>query len=377
MPWLLAGSSFLASVGGGVAFAQNDSAPVTLDWQAPACANTSSPEVLAEVLRLLGGNVSSAKAVDARIRVEAIASGAGRTTRFRVAIITRIEGRDGQRLMEVASCAEAVQASALIVALAVDPTRVAAQTQAASVDAGGVAPSPASASVTSPSAATDAGAGAADIIDARSPEAAADAAVEVVGETPAPVPTPAAAKSTDATEASETTEARERPWSIGASAHANLGMLPKLAPGAAIHGGHQWRALRVELGLHFLGAQSSGSAQRAGDFSALGGDLRGCWFLLDAHVELGPCLLAAGDRIAATAPRVSAPSNESAGLLSLGGGVLFTARIVPAVRFRVSLDALVPAGRPSFSVVSPTSTTEVHRVSAAVLRGAAGLELRL
>ena len=91
-------------------------------WQAPAgCPSTD--ELLGGIARLLGGvpRVSKDGGLEARASVKHEASWA-------VSIETESEGRVGRRFIEAVSCQDLADATALIIALMIDPDAVAAHT---------------------------------------------------------------------------------------------------------------------------------------------------------------------------------------------------------------------------------------------------------
>jgi hypothetical protein len=91
----------------------------TLDWQAPAGC-PAGEAVQAEVSRLLGGKIQVAQGRD--IQARAVATHA---QTWSVAIETTLAGRPGQRSIEAASCPDLANATALIIALMIDPEAVA------------------------------------------------------------------------------------------------------------------------------------------------------------------------------------------------------------------------------------------------------------
>lgn len=343
--------------------------PVSLDWRGAGCGTTN--EVLAEVARLLGGSASGTKAVDVRVSMEAKSA-----TKLRITVRTRIDGREGERSMDVGSCNEAVQTSALVIALAVDPSRVAARTQVASSDGGTVVPVPVSDAALSSDAATASPFDAARTDDVGLLDAAAAAAVG----SPAPMEAGPEGEPSPIPEArdGERSDRDREGWLLGVTGIVDVGTLPKAGFGLSLNGGYTSGAFRAELALRgVLPRDANVSNGRTGRFSALGIDGRGCAMWRAGVIALGPCALLGGDRIAAVARNVATPVDDSAVFFSAGGGLLFTAALTPWLRLRASADGLLPFARPAFVVALPTSNQEVHQVSAGAFRGAAGLELRL
>jgi hypothetical protein len=97
-----------------------DSEAFTFSWQAPAgCPETA--EVRAEIARLLGGSIG---ALPGRLqaRAEVVTQGQG----YAVVLETESAGEVGHRSLEAGSCRELAKATALIIALMIDPDAVAA-----------------------------------------------------------------------------------------------------------------------------------------------------------------------------------------------------------------------------------------------------------
>lgn len=105
----------------GLVWASDDSeGRLVLSWDAPAgCA--SREEIEGEIARLLGGRVAISHGgdLDARATVE-------HPRNWSVKLATRHAGRTGRRSIEAPSCESAAQATALIIALMIDPDAVAA-----------------------------------------------------------------------------------------------------------------------------------------------------------------------------------------------------------------------------------------------------------
>ncbi len=105
-------------VGYGPAYAQEAEA-LALSWQAPSgCPSTG--EVRAEIARLLGGAIASVPG--GRLQARAVVT-QGKV--WAVALETESAGQNGQRSLEAGSCAELANATALIIALMIDPDAVA------------------------------------------------------------------------------------------------------------------------------------------------------------------------------------------------------------------------------------------------------------
>lgn len=93
---------------------------LTFSWQAPAGC-PSRDDLRAEIARLLGGDTRVPQNGDIKARA-VVAHG----QTWSLAIETELAGRPGQRSIEAASCQDLADATALIIALMIDPDAVAA-----------------------------------------------------------------------------------------------------------------------------------------------------------------------------------------------------------------------------------------------------------
>ena len=118
-PHLLSLGALLAMVG---TVHAEETGTFNLDWQAPAGCPPRD-DVQTEVARLLGGEIRIAQGKDIQARAVAV-----HAQTWSVAIETRVAGRRGRRSIEAASCQDLANATALILALMIDPEAVAAHT---------------------------------------------------------------------------------------------------------------------------------------------------------------------------------------------------------------------------------------------------------
>jgi hypothetical protein len=93
---------------------------LTISWQAPAGC-PSRDDLRAEIARLLGGDIRVPQGGDIKARAQV---SHGQT--WSLAVETELAGRPGQRSIEAASCQDLADATALIIALMIDPNAVAA-----------------------------------------------------------------------------------------------------------------------------------------------------------------------------------------------------------------------------------------------------------
>lgn len=234
---------------------ESDVGPVVLEWRAPQeCPD--GPSVQAEVKKLLGGAFApSDRTVHAVAEVVRTADG------FHVDLKTELQGIPGRRSFDHDTCASLASAVALVVALAVNPERVA---QGGGLP-GGERPPPAP----SPQAAASAS-GAIPAQATRGPPAQA--------ETP-PTPGP-------------TTSSRPAGvWSATASAAATLGPAPVSLLGPRVGlGFERWPARAELVGMWAPERNSSGPDGTNSRFSLVSGGLRGCLSPWRRPLSLQGCL---------------------------------------------------------------------------------------
>jgi hypothetical protein len=277
--------------------------------------------------------------------------------RYALQLDTVLDGAVGQRRLEGARCAELVEASALIVALAIDPQAA----ERAALSAPVVAPS---GETTQPTP-----------IEAQ----AAPAPVA----TPEPPPaTPAEPKPEPAPEPDQSEpEPKRAPSStrffIRPLLLTDLGTLPELALGPALHAGVRFGRLSVELGASYLLGQSvtePDTTRVIGELRWLAGHAGVCFGVLPAgRFDLAPCARFELGRIWGQG------RNLEDGELS--GGATWAAA-VPGVRFGfevvhgfwldTELAAALPLLPSAFTVVG---VGEVHESPAVAGRLAAGFSL--
>jgi hypothetical protein len=125
---IVAALAAAATIIGALPAALGQSRSFSIAWDAPAgCPDEAY--VRASVEQLLAGGGPVPAHVDARARVE---RGAGE--QWRVRLTTVREGATGERVVESGSCRSLADATALIVALTIDPERVAARQASALPD---------------------------------------------------------------------------------------------------------------------------------------------------------------------------------------------------------------------------------------------------
>ena len=343
---------------------------VALSWSAPPeCPDASY------VMSELGRQLSSATiAPEKRIVARAeVTRGEGKSWHLR--LVTESAGQRGDRALDAESCRAAADATALIVAMAVDPSLALAPAHA---DAG-AAIVPLVAPIASGTAAPPATASAAPTAT----EVPAATATPAAAPTPRPPPraTPRATAASSATPADASGRGKVIALSFGLAA--DDGALSGVKPG--LWGAIAWipKRARVELGVEYFPAtrvQVASNPARGADLDLAIGALHGCYVAArEGKVELGPCagaevgwMRGAGFGVASA----SAGGTMWAGLL-VGG--LLNVRVSELFSLRLSLDAVAPLSRPSFVLDSPGVggvPLKVHKSAGIVGRGLFGAELR-
>jgi len=297
--------------------------PVGLDWTAPdGC--PSADEVRAEALRLLAGPpIGPERRVEAVAHVTRAEGG-----RWRVTLAMASAAAHGQRSLETDSCATLAEATALIVAIMVDPDRAGA---AASAPASPPAPiSPASPAANAPSLRPNG------------------------------------------------TGVRPR-WAAGASGLVDFGTLPAPAVGGALGLAASVRRFRTDVSFGVFPARTyavSSAADVGAEMSSWSAAGTFAYVTPIGFTELALGGGAEVTHLSAVATRANAPFSGvpgSATWLAPRVGAGITVPIFAPLFLRLDADAVVPLRRPAF-VVDPLGT--VYRPAAVGGRFGAGVEMQ-
>jgi hypothetical protein len=272
-----------------------DGKSLNLAWDAPPeC--PSRIQVQTDVARLLGGTIPMPQggALDAQAKVEH-----GQV--WSVAITTQHAGQTGRRTIQSGSCQEVADATALIIALMIDPDAVAAHAQDPKVD-----------------------------------------------QPPTAAPSPE-----NATPPSPALEAR--PGGLLATIHAqgSLGTLPGLDVGAGVGLGLAGRRWRIELrGTYGLRrdqvAHASAPPGAYGQFNFTGGAFSGCFNLGHDAVDFGPCADAELGVVSAKGFGVSVGFPAHTTWVALGAGGYVAIALGSHVNIPIHIDVLAPLLRPEY-----------------------------
>lgn len=331
-PLVVAGWLAAVSCALGVSEATTASAaepePVALEWKAPADCPRGS-DVVAEVDRILENSSSVKPSQPIHATAQVSYDGA----RYQVRL--QIETAQGSSTRDIhsSSCRAVADASALVLALVIDPNARPPEPAPAPAPEKAPAPKPVQ----------------------RRPPGRARPLRPTLRPTPRPAPVSVHALA----------------W-VGA----DLGSLPALAPMFGAGAGVQVGAQRFELGAELWPERFggvAGSATTGGEFSMLAGSLRTCRSLLSGKLELGPCGAVEVGRLHARGMGVDQPSQASKlwTALVLGGELRWVPVQVLAVTLR--LGAAFPLLRPRFVL---TGIGPVYRPAVVAGRAALGLDVR-
>ena len=341
----------------------------SLSWQAPPGECPDEAHVRHAVEQLLGEGPPPPASVSARAVVERTASG-----HWNVRLTTVRDGATGERVVESESCQSLADATALIVALTIDPARVAAR-------APGAASAPASSSVASAAPSASAAAPAPASASASAPPTAPPAASPAPATTAVPAPPAAPPPESASTRpgASGTTLV-----ALFAQVGGDVGTLPRAAyavgGGAALTLG----SFRVEGYGIYLPQQATYATAPPNlgtNIHLLAGGLRGCFLPLRGTVEAGGC---AGVELGDLRGQGFGPSVPSQYLFTPGnGGALWAAttlsgraswRIARSFALVVDVGVVIPWWRPPF--VFENLSTPLHEAGPVEGRAAIGPEVR-
>jgi len=312
---------------------------VALEWVAPdGCPDGAY--VQREVDRLLG-DVSAAGGPYLRARAEIRQEKSGL---WHIELRTAGRQGPGRRTVSAESCPALADATALILALAIDPDRVAANRS------------------TNPSA----------------PQASAQPATqEAAAGSPPNAPTAAAPASEPG--APRPMSRRAARFAVEAAAVLDTGTLPAPAPGVAarlavIPGA--FPSLRLELGTGlFLDSSTTNPPARSGTFSLRTFDAGGCMVALAGHLEIGGCANVEMAWLSAAGLYESVTSSGDAEWVVLRARATVAYPWSPAWAVRADVGGGLDVSRPEF-VSAGAEQGLIHRPARYTGRGSLGVELR-
>ena len=300
-------------------------APLELTWSAPLDC-PSRAQVESSVARLLAGSSSAVTlAADVRVTVD-------RRGLYHARLRTHLRDADGERSLTAVTCPLVASATALVLALTIDPTLA--------VDPQESEPSPSSPPPAPPPP---------------SPP-------------PAPEPRDVSPASAPATPRGSSTPS----VAAGAAALIDVGSLPSAAIGGAVEiaVGKGWATLRADgaaFGLQHVDAGSRAGA--GGRFTLLAVSLRTCAGGGE-RFRLEGCVGMELDRIVGEGFGVSSPGSATRVSAAPRAGVRLAFRPAPSFSVPVALDVLVPLDRPTFAL---ENVGPVFRPAPVALRASIGL----
>ena len=280
----------LAVLGNAPPVRASEAGAFTFSWQAPAGC-PSRDEVSAEIARLLGGSIRVAQGGDIKARA-VVAHG----QTWALTIETELAGRPGRRSIEAASCQDLADATALIIALMIDPEAVAAH-------------------------ATQ----------------------------PRPMAPPPPAQAAPALQK----KPRTMQYLVGIHAAGSQGTLPSVDVGLGGGIGLAGRLWRVELrGTYGLRRDQKAMAPAPpgayGQFNFTAAALAGCFNLGREGLAFGPCADAELGVVSAKGVNVSQSLPADTTWLALGGGVYAAVSLGHHLSLPLHLDVLAPLRRSEF-----------------------------
>ena len=275
---------------------------VAFDWRAPAGC-PSAAEVRAEIDQLLGEPIDESARADLAVR-----AAVERREQWFVTLDTRSGGTDGHRTLEAATCQGLASATALIVALMIDPDAVAAQAS-----------------------------------KAKEAEPA-----------PPPPPAPAAAPAVPAPGVPASPPRPRTTFGIaGLGAAGHLGVLPVADVGLTAHLGIVRRSLRIELrgayGPREVRSDALSEAAGAhGKFRFWAATLAACWMVSRGWAEFGPCVDIEVGAVHGQGVRATETTSATTLWYGMGGGAGLVIEATPWLYFPMHADAIVPWRRPNY-----------------------------
>ncbi len=355
---LLAALAVAMAVLGGVPVALGQSSS-SITWSAPFAECPDEAYVRTAVQQLLGADDPAAARVEAHARVER----AGDSS-WRVYLSTQRDGATGERVVDSSSCRSLADATALIVALAIDPQRVAANRPSVAAAAG---------SAPSPSASASASAPAPTVAPTATPPPA-----PALPSAPAPAPPPAPRPA--ATPAPPPAPLPASRFSIFAALAGDLGTLPRPAWGVTLGASlFPSPALRLEAygsywpWQHAQSSSSSSSPGSGGDVFLADGGARACWLPLHTTLELAACPGLESGLLHGQGENIAHPQSRDSFWLAATGLARLTWRT--GANFALFLDAslavpIIP--RDEFQLDNST----IHQAGPVEGRASVGPELR-
>ena len=379
-PWTLAvGAAFAGAALAVRAFAQlpppkaDVSRAVLLEWNAPPECPAQS-YVMAELARQLSGTtLTPEKRINARADVRR-----GEGQRWHLRLVTESGEQRGDRSLEAESCRAVADATALIVAMAVDPSRALGGDAGAPVGVLGAPPLGAAAAFAAGAALQPSPSGSAPALSVPPPATGAPSASAPAPPTPPP---PAASAPTPPPPVSEGSVASSLVhFGASGSVFADDGVLSGISPG--VGGALAWLPgrFRLEVSAAYFPptrVQVATNPARGASFDLTTVGVRGCYTLVEGRFALGPCAGGEIGYLRGAGFGVVGAAEGGTVWEALAVGALGSLRVNGLFSFRLSLDVLAPLVRPSFVLAAPPrgSPLGVHKTAPVAGRFSFGGEL--
>jgi hypothetical protein len=331
----------------------------SLFWQAPPDC-PSQLDVRAEVARLLGGKIRLS--TDRGFKASAwVVHGQS----WSVSIETDLAGKSGRRAIEAASCQDLADATALILALTIDPDILV--TRPARPDPPPPPlplPSPVPPSPLPPL-----------LPPQRSPSPSSPPPPSARSPSPPPLPSPAPAPPRPAPQK----HSSPADLLFGLNAQGSQGILPALDVGLGGSVGVVGRRYRVELRATYglrrdQIANAATPAGAYGQFNFLAGTVAGCFNLGREALAFGPCADAEIGMVSAQGFGISQGFSAEKLWLAMGAGGYAAISLGHRWSVPLHLDVLAPLLRPEF-VFKNVPPSRVFQASVVGVRVSAGIEL--
>lgn len=345
--WLFPALTVALAVGAWAARARGTEAPSwRLEWDAPAsCPDAAS--VRRSIARLLGGGGDAGAPLGARVVVARASLGG-----WHGELATTQGGVTARRSFDGTTCKDVADATALVVALMIEP-------RAASPIAP-FAPSPAPSSGAGSAPVAEPPSGISTREDASSPATQAPAAGASTN-----APPPPGAFAPDSTKSTPTSpHAKEQPTAparrreLGgfalAEVRGGLGTLPALGFGVGLGGGLDYRRLRLRVeGVYWPLADTRLAELPSADVRVdlIAADASICGALLrTAALSAGPCASFEAGRMHARVTGVTSPSSGDSLWMAATAGGYASLLVVGPFAVALDLNALVPVSSVRFQI---------------------------
>jgi len=305
------------------------------------------------VAQIVRGPPLERTVVAAKAHVEAIAAG-----QFRLVLTLRTGDVEETKTITAGSCSSLAQATATIVALAIEsPSGDAARRSPPALDTGPAAAPPA-------------------------PPTESDAAG--TSRPPSPPPPTSPAPLTPATPSSALPFRPDRPqsaWSLapGAFASIDTSTLPAIAPELGLSLSLRLHRFRAGLLGTISLPQSSTFSQTAGaSFDMMAGGAWGAYLVsLATNISLGPSASVEATFVRARAFGVRFPIESSTVWPSIAGGGRLEARLMPGLSLVTRGELLFHVDAPPFSLATVEAPLRLHQPSSPAARMSVGVEIVL